>query len=418
MPPTAPAPLNQAQLDAQNASLGRTQFNTGPATVGTSINQPPVIPVSGLSTSASPISLPSSVTTANSATLPSVESLLGQANVPTAAEQKDSTDISTITNQIEAALAKQGTQADETANLNESEGVNTLNGQINELNKQILGVNDSANKATNISEDRQAPSFAITGEQAQIARQKAVQMYSLSAASAALTGDLSLAQDRVKTALSKEFDPIASQIASYQVLLQNAKSNMSDDQKKEADLITGQLAERTRILDQQQKDKTSIYNVMLEAAKNKAPNTTLNAILNAATPADAIRAAGNSLVTPTTPTTTQTINNALAAFTNAFVAGAKMADGSPTVDVNGFITPAAWKAAIASAPAEGISRADFITNFGGKLYAPGGVVDASYGLTPSEAKIITGTAGPGQAAAGGSGVFNSALSALGKFAGF
>lgn len=83
--------------------------------------------------------------------------------------------------------------------------------------------------------------------------------------------------------------------------------------------------------------------------------------------------------------------NALSQFASAFVPGAKMADGSAVIDPSGYITPKAWKAAIADAPAEGLSRKDFIEQFGSQLYAPkDGVPDSSYGLTPSEIKIITG----------------------------
>lgn len=87
--------------------------------------------------------------------------------------------------------------------------------------------------------------------------------------------------------------------------------------------------------------------------------------------------------------------NALSSFAGAFVPGATMADGTPTVDPQGYITPKAWKAAIADAPAEGLTRKDFITQFGSMIYAPANKdgdikVDSQYGLTPAEMKVITG----------------------------
>lgn len=83
---------------------------------------------------------------------------------------------------------------------------------------------------------------------------------------------------------------------------------------------------------------------------------------------------------------------ALSQFASAFVPGAKMSDGTPTVDENGYITPSAFKAAIADAPAEGITRADFIKQFGSMLYSDPktGINGRAYGLTPAEIKLITG----------------------------
>lgn len=81
---------------------------------------------------------------------------------------------------------------------------------------------------------------------------------------------------------------------------------------------------------------------------------------------------------------------AISQFQSAFVPGAKLKDGTPIIDSNGFITPLAWKQAVDDAPAEGISRSDFIKQFGHLLYKENGAVSASYGLTVPEAKLITG----------------------------
>lgn len=78
----------------------------------------------------------------------------------------------------------------------------------------------------------------------------------------------------------------------------------------------------------------------------------------------------------------------LSQFSNAFTPGAKLKDGTPVIDQSGFITPKAWKAAIQDAPAEGLTRAQFIKEFGHLLYADANGVSASYGITPSEKKLI------------------------------
>lgn len=93
-----------------------------------------------------------------------------------------------------------------------------------------------------------------------------------------------------------------------------------------------------------------------------------------------------------TRTTAERSAQAGAQFEAAFVPGATMADGTPTVDDNGYITPAAFKAAIKDAPAEGMSRPEFIKLFGNRVYSDSkkGIDARTYGLTPAEIKIING----------------------------
>lgn len=90
---------------------------------------------------------------------------------------------------------------------------------------------------------------------------------------------------------------------------------------------------------------------------------------------------------------------ALSGFAQYFVPGATYTanDGSKkqTVDSNGFITPEAWQKAISSAPAKGVTRKDFITQFGYLLspFEEGSKKEGTgykkYGLTPQEIKLIS-----------------------------
>lgn len=83
-------------------------------------------------------------------------------------------------------------------------------------------------------------------------------------------------------------------------------------------------------------------------------------------------------------------NSTLAAYEKRFVYGAKLPDGTPIVDDNGYITPKAFKAAIKDAPSEGVSRKDFIEQFGYLLYSDKKGISSEYGLTAQEKKLITG----------------------------
>jgi hypothetical protein len=82
--------------------------------------------------------------------------------------------------------------------------------------------------------------------------------------------------------------------------------------------------------------------------------------------------------------------HAVSQFSDAFVPGATLDDGTPLLDANGFVTPAAWKAAIKDAPSEGLTREAFIEAFGHLLYSKSGKIDPSYGLTGKEQKSLTG----------------------------
>jgi hypothetical protein len=68
---------------------------------------------------------------------------------------------------------------------------------------------------------------------------------------------------------------------------------MTAEEKKRADALTVQLEERSRLLEQQKVEKKSVYDVMVEAAKNGADNLTLDRIRNAKTADEAIASAGN-----------------------------------------------------------------------------------------------------------------------------
>ena len=72
--------------------------------------------------------------------------------------------------------------------------------------------------------------------------------------------------------------------------------------------------------------------------------------------------------------------------------GKPLTDGTPVKDENGFVTPVAWKKLIAEAPSEGLTRKQFIEQFGHLLFKDkDGKPDPSYGLTAQEIKLITGT---------------------------
>jgi succinoglycan biosynthesis transport protein ExoP len=65
-----------------------------------------------------------------------------------------------------------------------------------------------------------------------------------------------------------------------------------------------------------------------------------------------------------------------------------LSSGAPIFDSSGYITPQAWKAFIDTASKHGLSRAQFIKEFGCLLQLVNGAVPVSYGLTRAERKLM------------------------------
>lgn len=245
---------------------------------------PSPIAASGLTTAPSPVTVPPAPTTPTYSTA----GILNTINTQNAAEQaaQGSTDVAT--QRLQELYAKEGTKSAEQTSLEASQGLPDLTSSRNEIRKQIMALNDSAFNAKNVSENRLAPTFAITGEQAAIDRQTAVRTYGLSAADSALTGDIALANDYVTKALAAEFDPITQQIDYYtNVALPAARAQMTDAQKAKADSIQVMLAEQAAQTAQAKTDKAAVYTTMTSAAqyaqyfKPTADYPTLNSALNA-----------------------------------------------------------------------------------------------------------------------------------------
>lgn len=78
---------------------------------------------------------------------------------------------------------------------------------------------------------------------------------------------------------------------------------------------------------------------------------------------------------------------AISKYSSSFAPGHYLPNGIPTIDSEGYITPEAWRAAIAEAPSKGLTREEFIKQFGYKITTQGQVSD-KYGLTPVEKKLL------------------------------
>lgn len=89
------------------------------------------------------------------------------------------------------------------------------------------------------------------------------------------------------------------------------------------------------------------------------------------------------------PSLTEKKASALIELSNYLVPGQTLpgTDGIPVIDQNGFITPEGFKTAINAAQKEGVTRKEFLAEYGNLLFPESYTV---YGITPQEIKSITG----------------------------
>lgn len=251
------------------------------------------IPSTSLNQSTQPLNVPPPPQNTPPAPVQSIDDLLKAYQTDTAGQAQAKQEQTNILGRVESLINKQGTMSARQGEL-QGQMVDPLQKQLNEINSQINGINASAFQATQASENRQAPTFAIYGEQAAIERQKSVQTYGLAAAASALTGQISLAQQNVQRAIDTEFGGIESQLKYQQTLLDLNRDNLSKEDQKKADAFKIKLDERARQIEEQKQTKNDVYKTMLEAASLGADNATLNAIQNSTSPIEAIKITANA----------------------------------------------------------------------------------------------------------------------------
>lgn len=221
----------------------------------------------------------------------SIQSILDQYNQQSAEESAALGEQGSITNEIKSILDKQGSMGARQGELEQQAGLPGLQKNLNDINAQIQAINASAFKETNRAENRQAPTFAIYGEQAKIEREKSVQTYGLAAAASAIQGNIALANDNVKRALDAEFGGLQYQLQYQQLLLDLNKDKLSAAQQKKAQAMQIQLQKRQEQLDQQRQERESVYSIMNNAAQNGANSQILNEIMKATSREQAIQIA-------------------------------------------------------------------------------------------------------------------------------
>lgn len=204
----------------------------------------------------------------------------------------------TLTQSIQETLARLTGEQKKKGELEVAAGIPDLSKTLNELVNQIRQTNLSALETSTLQENRLAPTFAIQGTQARIEQLRAVKNYGLAAAAEAVQGNIALANDNVQRALDAEFRPLERVLDYQKFLYDSNRDELERADKKASDKIGILLNERSRLLEQQKADKTQIYNTATIISKYGADATTVQKVLNAQTPEEALTLASPFMVDP------------------------------------------------------------------------------------------------------------------------
>lgn len=339
------------------------------------------------------------------------------------------TDLSTQLEQLNNSL--EGKSADQTA-AEAVVGLPKLQATQNDLSATLTGLQNEA-AAIPLSLQNEATGRGITAEglapiQSAALRDNAVKALTVSTLLAASQGQIANAQALADKAVAQKYDPIQEKItaatANLNLILNSP--NYSIEKKNQAQAQLDIQNKNQATLDKAKSDASAILKTAQDAAANGAKSDVLTQIAAAATPADALAIAAKNGAAANTntqianvggrqllidsktgatikdlgPTTTSTSTgtaaersaNAVASAQSIIDSGTTLASGVPITDSDGNMTPEAWKALIAQAPSEGLSRSDFIKAFSNYITAGDGTVSTKYGLTPAELKLAGATA--------------------------
>ncbi len=321
-------------------------------------------------------------------------------------------------------------------------GVPDLNKTITDLGAQLTGLKNEASaiplNLQNESTGRGITAAGLAPVQSAQLRDNAVKALTVSTLLAAAQGNLATAQATADRAVTQKYGPIQDQIdaAKANLALILNSPEYSNAEKAQAQQQLDLQNQKQAALDKAKQDTATINTTAITAAQHTATftpttdyptvATALNAISQAKSPVIATQIATDTgLIAPkvvdtqvvetngrkllinsktggtikdlgAAPASTaggtagERAQKAVSDYAAVFVPGATTANGTPIIDFNGYITPQAFKSAIADAPTNGLSREQFLQAFGYLLYAPDGTIDKSYGLTPAEQKIVTG----------------------------
>lgn len=271
--------------------------------------------------------------------------------------------------------------------------------RVNSLTEQIgaITAKAQADKLSLEGMGRGVPEVIIGGQQAAIDRQAAIQTLPLAAQLSAAQDDLESARDHVDTLFKLRLADAQAKV-DYKNKIAELVYNYATDQEKIA------LEDRRTRDEREWEIKKMTFENANDLAKEAFANgqyslgtqlMNLDHNLSVAEYTRQMTTLGSGITPKSSsstraPATLEERRASSLATLSSYISPEVMTPSGLTVlNPEGYINPAAWKEMIANVNELGLTRADFIENFGHLIYIDKkGVPSDAYGLTPKEKRDL------------------------------
>lgn len=277
-----PSPtVTDATIAANQVAAAKLGIKIPGVDGGSSYSTPPTINADSLKNPNAAWQVPTPPSTPNYgaalSAIPSIDSLVGGTIGAASGAQAQKTDLQTrILGVLDKMTGK--TAAQQAAE--SKAGVPDLTKQLTDVTSQITSLQSEANAIPlKVQEDAIGRGETVAGVapiQTSLLRQNSIKALGLASIASTLQGNLTLAQHQADKAVALEFDPLQSELDYLKEALTLNASDMSEEDKKQATILSAKLQDRQDALTQQKTDRTTVLGYVLQAGQAGAPASLLS----------------------------------------------------------------------------------------------------------------------------------------------
>jgi hypothetical protein len=184
------------------------------------------------------------------------------------------------------------------AELEQQYGLNEQLTQLSELNKQIASKSAQYQQAIIENQGRNVLTSQIAGREGQLKRQMAVEIGGLTAMAEAMQGNIDMARSIIKDTVALEYEDKQNQLNTLLQQLEWNREDMTKEEQKQAAKMEADAKAQQAQLEIAQKNREQIMEIAAQAAGKGADFNTLQQMLTAESPEDALLMSGGYLATP------------------------------------------------------------------------------------------------------------------------
>jgi hypothetical protein len=184
------------------------------------------------------------------------------------------------------------------AELEQQYGLNEQLTQLSELNKQIASKSAQYQQAIIENQGRNTLTSQIAGREGQLKRQMAVEIGGLTAMAEAMQGNIDMARSIIKDTVALEYEDKQNQLNTLLQQLEWNREDMTKEEQKQAAKMEADAKAQQAQLEIAQKNREQIMEIAAQAAGKGADFNTLQQMLTAESPEDALLMSGGYLATP------------------------------------------------------------------------------------------------------------------------